>query len=261
MRRSLSLGFVLLMCVGFIAEPAMGQSWVPDTLGTYTLYGAVQTPQTEPAAEVQILIENWPDHPQTLTDSSGHFALSFQVQKEEYQYDMQLAVRVTPSDSQYRTSYVRIPVRDFHGGVKRIESVTLASKKQAPKYKPQSLQWFLQQRIDSLRTAIKTYPAKVDSLNQVIQQLQEQLSKVQTSPKVHTPSEQSMSAAKKKVQTEFEANKYVVKPGDSLSSIAAKPAIYGDASRWELIYTNNRSIIKSPDLIYPNQILVIPSIK
>jgi nucleoid-associated protein YgaU len=48
---------------------------------------------------------------------------------------------------------------------------------------------------------------------------------------------------------------YVVKEGDCLNKIAGK--VYGDRSKWTVIYNNNRSIIKNPDLIYPGQELAI----
>lgn len=52
------------------------------------------------------------------------------------------------------------------------------------------------------------------------------------------------------------AQTYTVKKGDSLSRIAKH--IYGDASKWKLIYEANKDTIKNPDLIYPDQVLNIP---
>jgi nucleoid-associated protein YgaU len=54
------------------------------------------------------------------------------------------------------------------------------------------------------------------------------------------------------------AKTYTVVKGDSLSKIAKRE--YGDANRWRAIYDANRDIIKDPDLIYPGQVLTIPSI-
>lgn len=49
---------------------------------------------------------------------------------------------------------------------------------------------------------------------------------------------------------------YVVQPGDTLSSIAQK--IYGDSSKWQQIYRDNRRTIgNNPDLIYPGMSLEI----
>jgi uncharacterized protein YidB (DUF937 family) len=53
-----------------------------------------------------------------------------------------------------------------------------------------------------------------------------------------------------------EARSYTVVAGDSLSKIAKR--LYGDASRWKLIFEANRDQIKNPDLIHPGQVLRIP---
>jgi hypothetical protein len=47
---------------------------------------------------------------------------------------------------------------------------------------------------------------------------------------------------------------------DCLWNIAAKPQIYGDPTLWPIIFEANRHQIQDPDLIYPGQILDIPSI-
>jgi len=49
---------------------------------------------------------------------------------------------------------------------------------------------------------------------------------------------------------------YVVRKGDSLSSIAAQT--FGDPAHWRLIYEANRDRIKDPNRIFPNQVLRIP---
>lgn len=51
---------------------------------------------------------------------------------------------------------------------------------------------------------------------------------------------------------------YVVKRGDSLSSIAARRAIYGKASKWRRIFEANRDILSSPDKLRPGMALKIP---
>jgi nucleoid-associated protein YgaU len=48
-----------------------------------------------------------------------------------------------------------------------------------------------------------------------------------------------------------------VKEGDNLSKIAKREL--GDAEQWRAIYDANRETIKDPDLIYPGQVLTIPS--
>jgi LysM repeat protein len=49
---------------------------------------------------------------------------------------------------------------------------------------------------------------------------------------------------------------YQVRKGDSLWKIAAR--IYGDPTRWTQIHAANRDRIRNPDLIFPNQLFIIP---
>jgi nucleoid-associated protein YgaU len=50
---------------------------------------------------------------------------------------------------------------------------------------------------------------------------------------------------------------YTVKSGDSLSKIAKH--VYGDADKWHAIYEANKDKIKNPDLIYPGEVLTLPT--
>lgn len=54
------------------------------------------------------------------------------------------------------------------------------------------------------------------------------------------------------------AGKYEVARGDYLWKIAGRNDIYGDSYTWMRIYSANRTQIKNPDLIYPNQVFDIP---
>ena len=51
---------------------------------------------------------------------------------------------------------------------------------------------------------------------------------------------------------------YVVKPGESLWTIAAKPEIYGKSTRWRRIFDANRDVLKSPNHVRPGMTLKIP---
>ena len=51
---------------------------------------------------------------------------------------------------------------------------------------------------------------------------------------------------------------YTVGRGDDLWSIAAHPAIYGNAYEWPLIFKANHGQIQDADLIEPGQVLAIP---
>lgn len=50
---------------------------------------------------------------------------------------------------------------------------------------------------------------------------------------------------------------YTVKSGDTLSLLAAR--FLGSAHRWPEIYELNKSKIQNPELIYPGQVLAIPT--
>jgi nucleoid-associated protein YgaU len=59
-------------------------------------------------------------------------------------------------------------------------------------------------------------------------------------------------------KTSMTPDSYTVKSGDSLSKIAQQ--LYGDGKRWRSIFEANRDLITNPDLIYPGQVLKIPTI-
>ncbi|MDP8269473.1 MAG: LysM peptidoglycan-binding domain-containing protein [Candidatus Tenebribacter davisii] len=51
---------------------------------------------------------------------------------------------------------------------------------------------------------------------------------------------------------------YTIVKGDWLSKIAQYSFIYGDMSKWPVIYRANRDQIKDPNFIYPDQVIKIP---
>ncbi len=51
---------------------------------------------------------------------------------------------------------------------------------------------------------------------------------------------------------------YVVQKGDSLWSIAAKPEVYGKATKWRRLFDANRDVLKSPDQVRPGMTLRVP---
>ncbi len=59
------------------------------------------------------------------------------------------------------------------------------------------------------------------------------------------------------VKTGGAAAKFVtVEKGDTLSAISKR--VYGDANQYNKIFEANKPMLKSPDLIYPGQVLRIP---
>lgn len=59
-----------------------------------------------------------------------------------------------------------------------------------------------------------------------------------------------------KKKPEYITEGYVVKAGDTLSSIAK--AFYNNGNLWQKIYNANRAVLDSPSLIRPGQVLKIP---
>jgi len=53
-------------------------------------------------------------------------------------------------------------------------------------------------------------------------------------------------------------NTWKVYKGEYLWKIASYPEVYGNGTKWPVIYRANKDQIKDPDLIYPNQVLEIP---
>lgn len=79
--------------------------------------------------------------------------------------------------------------------------------------------------------------------------------------KTSSSSGSSMSVTKQRTATNSPAPKkettYTVKSGDCLWNISK--AVYGDGSKYTKIYDANKDKITNPNLIYPNQVLTIPS--
>lgn len=57
---------------------------------------------------------------------------------------------------------------------------------------------------------------------------------------------------------EPEAKFHTVEEGDSLSAISKK--VYGDPMKYGVIFEANKPMLKSPELIYPGQVLRIPQL-
>jgi nucleoid-associated protein YgaU len=53
-------------------------------------------------------------------------------------------------------------------------------------------------------------------------------------------------------------HRHIVKSGESLSKIAKH--YYGDAMKYKQIFEANTNILKNPDVIHPDQVLVIPKL-
>ncbi|MDD5618530.1 MAG: LysM peptidoglycan-binding domain-containing protein [Candidatus Omnitrophica bacterium] len=59
-------------------------------------------------------------------------------------------------------------------------------------------------------------------------------------------------------ETTAKVKTYVVKKGDTLEKIAARPEIYGNKKKWYKIFKANENRLKEPNRIFPGQVLNIP---
>lgn len=90
----------------------------------------------------------------------------------------------------------------------------------------------------------------------VLPKVQEKI-EIEEIPTEEVPGEEIEGKVKiKEKQEEF--IEYKVQKGDTLEKIAARPEIYGDSKKWVKIYKANKDKLKSPDRIYPGQIIKIP---
>jgi nucleoid-associated protein YgaU len=64
-----------------------------------------------------------------------------------------------------------------------------------------------------------------------------------------------MDVAVKEAVAQF----HTVAKGDTLGKIAKE--FYGDAMKYPIIFEANKPMLKSPDLIYPGQVLRIPALE
>ncbi len=58
---------------------------------------------------------------------------------------------------------------------------------------------------------------------------------------------------------EYEYKDYIVQKNDTLQKISNK--FYGTTRKWELIYQENKDILKSPDEIYPGAKIKVPVLR
>lgn len=54
-------------------------------------------------------------------------------------------------------------------------------------------------------------------------------------------------------------NRYVIKEGDTLVKISTER--YNDYRKWELIWKHNKGVLKSPIMIFPGQVIILPEDK
>lgn len=67
-----------------------------------------------------------------------------------------------------------------------------------------------------------------------------------------------MMTAETQAAKQLKFEEYVIQKGDTLQSVAAKPNVYGKASKWVKLYSANKDVIKNPNRVYPGLKIRIP---
>lgn len=99
-----------------------------------------------------------------------------------------------------------------------------------------------EQRIASLESEIASLKSEIATLEARRDELKSKLAELQEAWKI------------------CQYGRYKVNEGDWLSKIASMRNVYGEGKKWPMIYEANKDKIKNPNLIYPNWILLIPTL-
>lgn len=99
-----------------------------------------------------------------------------------------------------------------------------------------------EQRIASLESEIASLKSDIANLEARRDELKNKLAQLQEAWKI------------------CQYGRYKVNEGDWLSKIASMRNVYGDGKKWPMIYEANKDKIKNPNLIYPNWVLLIPTL-
>ncbi len=100
--------------------------------------------------------------------------------------------------------------------------------------------------------------SELDELAEAVKVLQDDIRALLSDPRSRLERLAARIEALKASLPKPKHDMYVVLRGDYLWKISGKPQIYDDPWKWMRIYSANRDEIRDPDLIFPDQRLVIP---
>jgi len=100
--------------------------------------------------------------------------------------------------------------------------------------------------------------SELDELAEAVKALQDDIRALLSEPRSRLERLAARLEALKASLPKPKHDMYVVLRGDYLWKISGKPQIYDDPWKWMRIYSANRDEIRDPDLIFPDQRLVIP---
>ncbi len=245
-----------LLVVLFLATPALSQSPADSAAGTYVVHGRVLDGDGNPLKDIQVLVENWPGTPLTTSFPDGSFHLHFFVSRDQYHYNYQAHIQFRAGERGKVLKEHTVPIREFTVGEVYLGTVRLAgAPDQAHRSSPAAPERetkepvrtsldkeamgmgnemvAMKQELDSLRQVVREFPGLLDSVRSALD-----------------------AVAQRPVERSY--REYRIRPGDTLTEIAAADTVYDDAELWPLLFDANRRMIADPDLIYPGQVLLIP---
>jgi len=100
--------------------------------------------------------------------------------------------------------------------------------------------------------------SELDELAEAVKVLQDDIRALLSDPRSRLERLAARIEALKASLPKPKHDMYVVLRGDYLWKISGKPQIFDDPWKWMRIYSANRDEIRDPDLIFPDQRLVIP---
>ena len=115
-----------------------------------------------------------------------------------------------------------------------------------------------EEALDALHQTTGPLRAEVDSLTARAEELERRLAEVRAAGGTKGGTAEGGGAKSDTASQEPAPERHVVKPGESLWSISAKPDVYGEGARWNRLYRGNKNRIQNPDRIYPGQEIQIP---
>lgn len=107
-----------------------------------------------------------------------------------------------------------------------------------------------------VKQQLQQIEAKVSSLESEIADLKSGIASLETR---HEELKNKL-AELKETWKKCQYGRYKVVEGDWLSKIAGMRNVYADGKKWPLIYEANKDKIKNPNLIYPDLVLLIPTL-
>lgn len=113
-----------------------------------------------------------------------------------------------------------------------------------------------QAELQSVKEKLQQTEAKISALETEIANLKSEIASLEAK----RDELKNKLAELKETWKRCQYGRYKVIEGDWLSKIASMRKVYGDGKKWPMIYEANKDKIKNPNLIYPDWVLLIPTL-